>query len=55
MINLLNHLGAGSCLEIMYARKPCIVVVNDSLMGNHQIELAEQLEKLGHIKQTVPR
>lgn len=47
--------GAGSCLEIMHANKPCIVVINDSLMGNHQIELADKLSSLGHVQHTVPR
>ena len=51
---LLSISGAGSSLEIMYARKPCIVVVNDKLMDNHQEELAKKLSELGHIKYTVP-
>lgn len=39
----------------MYAKKACIVVVNDKLMGNHQTELAEQLQKMNHVKYTTPR
>lgn len=42
-------LGAGSCLEVLGAGKPLLVVINDKLMDNHQLELAKQLQADGHL------
>jgi len=41
--------GAGSCLETLGAGKKLLVIINDELMGNHQLELAYQLERDGHL------
>lgn len=46
---VISHAGAGSCLEALAASKPLIVVTNELLMDNHQLELAEQLCKDGHL------
>ncbi|XP_075691951.1 UDP-N-acetylglucosamine transferase subunit ALG13-like isoform X2 [Rhinoderma darwinii] len=46
---VISHAGAGSCLETLEARKPLIVVINEKLMSNHQLELAKQLHKDGHL------
>ncbi|XP_021372164.1 UDP-N-acetylglucosamine transferase subunit ALG13 homolog [Mizuhopecten yessoensis] len=46
---VISHAGAGSCLETLGAGKPLLVVINSELMGNHQLELAKQLHKDGHI------
>ncbi|KAF6089948.1 ALG13 UDP-N-acetylglucosaminyltransferase subunit [Phyllostomus discolor] len=46
---IISHAGAGSCLETLEKRKPLIVVVNEKLMNNHQLELAKQLYKDGHL------
>ncbi|KAM4662482.1 UDP-N-acetylglucosamine transferase subunit ALG13-like [Discoglossus pictus] len=46
---VISHAGAGSCLETLASRKPLIVVINEKLMSNHQLELAEQLHKDGHL------
>jgi len=51
---VVSHAGAGTCLEVLGANKPLIVVVNDQLMDNHQIELAEQLAKDNHCAHCVP-
>ncbi|XP_011839877.1 PREDICTED: putative bifunctional UDP-N-acetylglucosamine transferase and deubiquitinase ALG13 isoform X3 [Mandrillus leucophaeus] len=41
--------GAGSCLEALEKGKPLVVVINEKLMNNHQLELAKQLHKEGHL------
>lgn len=46
---IISHAGAGSCLEALELCKPLVVVTNDLLMHNHQLELAEQLYKDGHL------
>lgn len=51
---VISHAGAGSCIEILTIGKPLVVVVNDLLMENHQIELAEQLANDGYLAYCVP-
>ncbi|KAL1116284.1 hypothetical protein AAG570_005779, partial [Ranatra chinensis] len=46
---VISHAGAGSCLEALEAKKKLLVVVNDSLMHNHQVELAEKLHQEGYL------
>ncbi|KAM9324042.1 UDP-N-acetylglucosamine transferase subunit ALG13-like [Gastrophryne carolinensis] len=46
---VISHAGAGSCLETLGEGKPLIVVINEKLMSNHQLELAKQLHKDGHL------
>jgi beta-1,4-N-acetylglucosaminyltransferase len=42
---IISHAGAGNVLESLKNKKKLFVAVNDMLMDNHQVELAEALEK----------
>ena len=44
---VISHAGAGTLLEAAALRKHVVAVVNDTLMDNHQIELAQALADIG--------
>jgi beta-1,4-N-acetylglucosaminyltransferase len=44
------HAGAGCSLEAVRNKRPAILVPNETLMHNHQLELAQELDRLGHAK-----
>lgn len=46
---VVSHAGSGSIFETLRAGKALVVVVNKALMDNHQRELADILEKNGHL------
>jgi UDP-N-acetylglucosamine transferase subunit ALG13 len=45
---VISHGGAGSILESLRAKKKLIIVVNEKLMHNHQVELAEAMVRNGY-------
>ena len=49
---VVSHAGSGSIIESLEARKKLIVVVNETLMDNHQLELAEKMFAEGYLLYT---
>jgi len=46
---VVSHAGAGTILDAMRLGLPLIVVPNETLLDNHQEELAEELERQGYV------
>jgi len=47
---IISHAGAGSIIESLSSGKPLIVVPNESLMNNHQVQLAFKFAQLGFLQ-----
>ncbi|KAL8675387.1 MAG: hypothetical protein Q9168_000218 [Polycauliona sp. 1 TL-2023] len=46
---VISHAGSGSILDAMRIDVPLIAVPNNSLLHNHQVDLAEELAKQGYL------
>lgn len=51
---VIGHAGAGTALEVLRLHKPLLMVINEQLMDNHQLELAESLRELRHVSHCTP-
>ena len=45
---IISHAGAGTILEVLELKKSLITVINQDLMDNHQLELAEKMKSEGY-------
>eukprot|EP01041_Mallomonas_annulata_P005048 gene5048-10113_t len=50
---IISHAGAGSISEALSLKKILLIVVNDTLMNNHQTELANAMVSRGYCKSCV--
>ncbi|EIW66348.1 hypothetical protein TREMEDRAFT_35288 [Tremella mesenterica DSM 1558] len=46
---VVSHAGSGSILSVLRSRKPLLVIPNQTLMDDHQSELAHELSKHGYL------
>ncbi|QRW00192.1 glycoside hydrolase family 28 protein [Ceratobasidium sp. AG-Ba] len=51
---VISHAGSGTILEVLRLPRPMIVVPNETLLDNHQVELANELDRLGHLFASTP-
>lgn len=51
---IISHAGAGTILDALKLHKKLIVVANETLMDNHQLELAIKLSGEGYCRSATP-
>ncbi|KAG8743691.1 N-acetylglucosaminyldiphosphodolichol N-acetylglucosaminyltransferase catalytic subunit alg13 [Ceratobasidium sp. 414] len=51
---VISHAGSGTILEVLRLPRPMVVVPNETLLDNHQVELANALGELGHLFASTP-
>ncbi|KAF8477469.1 glycosyl transferase [Kalaharituber pfeilii] len=51
---VISHAGSGSILDALRQVKRLIVVPNTALMDNHQVELAQELQRQGYLVEARP-
>lgn len=49
---IISHAGAGSIMEALALKKPLLVVINETLMDNHQSELSDAMMEEGYLTST---
>ncbi|CCJ30335.1 unnamed protein product [Pneumocystis jirovecii] len=52
---IISHAGSGSIIEALELKKQLIVVVNETLMDNHQIELTEEMSRQKYLISSTPK
>jgi beta-1,4-N-acetylglucosaminyltransferase len=51
---VISHAGSGSIFEALRLGRPLVAVANPALMDNHQEELAQKLQGMGHLVAASP-
>ncbi|RLV85796.1 UDP-N-acetylglucosamine transferase subunit ALG13 [Meyerozyma sp. JA9] len=46
---IVSHAGTGSIIDVLRLKKKLVVVTNDSLLDNHQLEVASMMAKEGYL------
>lgn len=52
---IVSHAGAGSCLEALENKRKLLVIINETLMDNHQEELARALKEKHYLEYCLPK
>ncbi|CCC69558.1 hypothetical protein NCAS_0C05680 [Naumovozyma castellii] len=52
---VISHAGTGSILDSLRLKKPLIICVNDTLMDNHQEQIAIKFESMGYVWSCKPK
>jgi beta-1,4-N-acetylglucosaminyltransferase len=51
---VVSHAGYGCLMESLTAGKKVVAVINTTLMDNHQLEIAQELERRQHLRKCLP-